>query len=385
MRAAFKWYRWRAASVRYARGLLALEADGLALPAPVGVEVVDDGLTPQAASNAVMAANTPPPSQWRLGWGAEGGVRGSVMPPSLARFAQRFWSMARLVDTPVVQRKQTKDGAVNDWEQLRAAVAHAPVCLVEVRQVQGSAPRGRGAWMAVHADGCIGSVGGGHLEWQAQQLARTWLQQGMLEQVLHQRMALGPALGQCCGGAVELVMQALDAAQLESTMARLQAVRVPVALFGAGHVGHALVRALHPLPFAVHWIDSREDMLPTAPAPHVYCEHSEPVQGAVATLPAQSLVLVMSFSHAEDLDIVCACLRRQRAQRDLPFIGLIGSATKWAVFQKRLAERGFSEAEIAHITCPIGIAGVPGKEPEVIAVAVAAQLLQLRAQQLAGN
>ena len=100
-------------------------------------------------------------------------------------------------------------------------------------------------------------------------------------------------------------------------------------------------------------------------------------------LPAQSLVLVMSFSHAEDLDIVCACLRRQRERGDLPFIGLIGSATKWAVFQKRLAERGFAESEIAQITCPIGLPGIPGKEPEVIAIAVAAQLLQLRAQQLA--
>ena len=104
---------------------------------------------------------------------------------------------------------------------------------------------------------------------------------------------------------------------------------------------------------------------------------------AVRDVPAQSLVLVMSFSHAEDLDIVSACLRRQRERGDLPFIGLIGSATKWAVFQKRLAERGFSAAEIARITCPIGVAGVPGKEPEVIAIAVAAQLLQLRAQQLA--
>jgi len=87
-------------------------------------------------------------------------------------------------------------------------------------------------------------------------------------------------------------------------------------------------------------------------------------------------VLIMSFSHAEDLDVVAACLRRQRQQQDLPFIGLIGSKTKWATFSHRLAERGFSPAELAQVTCPIGVPGIHGKQPEVIAVAVAAQLLQ---------
>lgn len=88
-----------------------------------------------------------------------------------------------------------------------------------------------------------------------------------------------------------------------------------------------------------------------------------------------SRVLIMSFSHAEDLDVVAACLHRQRQQRDLPFIGLIGSKTKWATFGSRLRSRGFSQDELAQVTCPIGIPGIGGKEPEVIAVAVAAQLL----------
>ena len=174
-------------------------------------------------------------------------------------------------------------------------------------------------------------------------------------------------------------------AALEAVAARLQQVRVPVALFGAGHVGHALVRVLQPLPFTVHWVDSRDGVFPAPVPAHVFCEHSSPVQDAVRDLPAHSLVLVMSFSHAEDLDVVCACLRRQRTQGDMPFVGLIGSATKWAVFQRRLLERGFTQAEIAHITCPIGVAGVPGKEPEVIAIAVAAQLLQQRQQQLSSS
>jgi xanthine dehydrogenase accessory factor len=87
-------------------------------------------------------------------------------------------------------------------------------------------------------------------------------------------------------------------------------------------------------------------------------------------------VLIMSFSHAEDLDIVRACLLRIRERGDLPFVGLIGSKTKWATFRHRLRERGFSDSELQRITCPIGIGGIAGKAPEVIAVAVAAQLLQ---------
>ena len=140
-------------------------------------------------------------------------------------------------------------------------------------------------------------------------------------------------------------------------------------------MGHALARALAPLPFALTWIDSRDGIFPADAADDVVCEHSEPVQLAVPGLAPGSRVLIMSFSHAEDLDVVAACLRRQRAQQDLPFIGLIGSKTKWATFTHRLLERGFTADELAQVTCPIGIPGIGGKEPEVIAVAVAAQLL----------
>lgn len=274
---------------------------------------------------------------------------------------------------------------VNDWTSLCTALTQGSVCLVEVTAVRGSAPRGPGAWMAVQPQALIGTIGGGHLEWEAVRLAREWLQQGLQGDARTHQFALGPSLGQCCGGAVEVRLSALAPSGLNAVMARLQPQRMPVALFGAGHVGHALVRVLQLLPFAVQWVDSREDMFPAQPWPQVQYEHSQPVHDAVQHLPAQSLVLVMSFSHAEDLDIVCACLRRQRTHGDLPFVGLIGSATKWAVFQKRLAERGFTPEEIAHITCPIGVAGVPGKEPEVIAIAVAAQLLQLRSTQLAAR
>jgi len=108
----------------------------------------------------------------------------------------------------------------------------------------------------------------------------------------------------------------------------------------------------------------------------VQCEHSDPVQAAVRDLAPHSRVLIMSFSHAEALDIVAACLQRLRDRRDLTYVGLIGSRTKWATFRHRLQERGFRPQELAQVTCPIGVPGVPGKQPEVIAVAVAAQLLQ---------
>ena len=151
----------------------------------------------------------------------------------------------------------------------------------------------------------------------------------------------------------------------------------PVALFGGGHVGHALVQVLATLPFAVTWIDSRDGVFPQSVPPGVACEHSEPVHSAVRSLTPQSRVLIMSFSHAEDLDVLSACLQRQRESADLPYIGLIGSKTKWASFRQRLQARGFTAHELAHVTSPIGVPGIAGKEPEVIAVAVAAQLLQV--------
>jgi xanthine dehydrogenase accessory factor len=176
---------------------------------------------------------------------------------------------------------------------------------------------------------------------------------------------------------VELGFERVDASDAQRLAKLLSPARQPLALFGGGHVGRAIVNALAPLPFAVRWIDSRDEIFPSDVPAGVECEHSSPVQAAVSDLTAGSRVLIMSFSHAEDLDIVIACLRRIRERDDLPFVGLIGSKTKWATFRHRLEERGFSPPEIARITCPIGVPGITGKEPEVIAVAVAAQLLQL--------
>jgi xanthine dehydrogenase accessory factor len=247
--------------------------------------------------------------------------------------------------------------------------------LVSVETTQGSAPREAGAWMAVFAADVVGTIGGGHLEFQAIAEARRRLSGVAGEAV--QQFALGPSLGQCCGGVVRLRYERVGAADIPVLQQRLAPRLAPLALFGGGHVGKALVNALAPLPFAITWIDSRDEIFPPQVPLNVACEHSDPVHAAVPQLAPQSRVLIMSFSHAEDLDVVAACLRRLRERNDLPYVGLIGSKTKWATFRHRLQERGFAEGELARVTCPIGLPGITGKEPEVIAASVAAQILQL--------
>ena len=255
-------------------------------------------------------------------------------------------------------------------------LATRPALLVSVHATQGSAPREAGAWMAVFDDAVLGTIGGGQLEFRAIDEARRRLAGG--GGVPFQRHPLGPALGQCCGGVVELRFERVSASDVAALRERLAPARAPLALFGGGHVGKALMRVLAPLPFAVTWIDSRDEIFPADVAPGVVCEHSDPVHAAVQALVPGSQVLIMSFSHAEDLDVVAACLRRQREAGDLAGIGLIGSKTKWATFRHRLQARGFSAQELAQVNCPIGLPGIAGKEPEVIAVSVAAQLLLMR-------
>ena len=272
-----------------------------------------------------------------------------------------------------------------DLAALLALLSSGPVALVVVLRTEGSAPREAGSWMAVTRNATHGTIGGGQLEWQALAAARRQLHSGEAHSV--QRHALGPSLGQCCGGVVHLSIHLLQSAHSAALSEVWQACRWPVGLFGGGHVGHALVQALAPLPCTVHWYDSREQVFPVQLPAHVLAEHSDPIQSAVADLPPDSRVLIMSFSHAEDLDIVAACLDRWRQRRDLPFIGLIGSRSKWAVFRHRLLARGYADAELAAVTCPIGLPGIVGKEPAVIAASVVAQLLMMNpgAQALGGN
>lgn len=263
-------------------------------------------------------------------------------------------------------------------EECLARLPHADGVLVEVAETRGSTPRAAGTWMVVWPDALTGTIGGGNLEYQVTADAHALLAgahdapaQGEVR-----RYPLGPALGQCCGGVVFARFSRIGAADAAALRQRLAPPLAPVALFGGGNVGEAIVHLLATLPYAVHWIDSRDGVFPHELPSHVRTEFSDPVQTAVDDVAPGSRVLIMSFSHAEDLDIVIACLERLRRQDDLPYIGLIGSKTKWATFRHRLTARGFSDEEQARITSPIGIPGIVGKEPEIIAVATVAQLLR---------
>ena len=244
-----------------------------------------------------------------------------------------------------------------------------PAVVVEVESARGSVPRGAGTRMLVAADAELGTIGGGHLEWQAIAHARLLLAGGTTDKV--QSFALGPSLGQCCGGAVTLQHALLDA----QTLARwpAEAPLFTLQLYGAGHVGRAIVRLLTELPCRVQWIDEREEQFPADPLPaHIECVCVEPVQAEVAAAPAGACYLVLTHSHDLDLAISQAILQRG----DFAYFGLIGSATKRARFERRFEARGVAPALIGRMHCPIGMPGIAGKSPAVIAVAVVAQLLQ---------
>jgi xanthine dehydrogenase accessory factor len=242
---------------------------------------------------------------------------------------------------------------------------------VEVTQALGSAPREAGTRMLVSAERCEGTIGGGHLELKAIERARRMLAGGeFAPQSAH--YPLGPALGQCCGGAVTLGFARLDAAAVAAWP--MAAPRFHLQLYGAGHVGRAIVHALAPLNVRVDWIDERDDEFPpdSALPAHTRKLCVDALEAEVREAPRGAFYLVLTHRHDLDLRIAEAILRRG----DFGFFGLIGSQTKRARFIHRFEERGIPAEAIARLTCPIGVPGIEGKEPEVIAAAVVAQLLQ---------
>jgi len=247
--------------------------------------------------------------------------------------------------------------------------------VVEVMQALGSAPREAGTRMLVSATDPVGTIGGGHLELKAIAQAREMLRTNEL--ALHiERFALGPALGQCCGGAVTLAYRALDAQALAHWPEAPPLFHLQ--LYGAGHVGRAIATLLTTLDVSVDWIDERESEFPTAttlgtPWPaHIRRVCVDAVDAEVRLAKPGAFYLVLTHDHDLDLRITEAVLRRG----DFGYLGLIGSNTKRQRFVHRFEERGIAPAAIARMTCPIGIQGVVGKEPEIIAAAVLAQLLQ---------
>ncbi len=304
------------------------------------------------------------------------------------------------------------------WARLRDAVeADGVAALVSVVAVSGSTPRDAGARMVVQADGGFwGTVGGGELEWRLMAQAQALLapRKGAAST---RDWPLGPDLGQCCGGRVTSVVEAFtrddlatlrglaarEATETFAMRARLgpdgRVLREPlsdraepdtwletfgdarpcVMLFGAGHVGRALALALAPLPVRLTWVDSRPDAFPSHIPANADAVHSSDPPSQLAAAPAGADVMVMTHSHPLDLAIVEAALRRP----DLGRVGLIGSATKRARFLARLRAASLAEAAAQRLVCPIGVPGIAGKEPAVIAASVAAQLLQWQNEAMA--
>jgi xanthine dehydrogenase accessory factor len=258
---------------------------------------------------------------------------------------------------------------MNQWAKIIAAVeAHGTAALVTVTNAQGSTPREQGAWMVVTTQGYHGSIGGGTLEWHAMAEAQALLGKPATYTTI--RKNLGPDLGQCCGGRVDLRIESFDRAslpQLRSNAANHKDELQHIHLWGAGHVGRALVMALAPLPFRITWWDARANAFPTAVPQNVTC-----CFGVPSDMEDNAFVLVMSHSHALDFEIIDYALRNP----SFSFVGLIGSQTKRARFLKRLREAGHDASSISRLTCPIGASNVKSKLPAAIAANVAVQLLE---------
>ncbi len=299
------------------------------------------------------------------------------------------------------------------WRHLAEFLtAHGAAAMIGVHDVKGSAPREAGARMVVRPDGAFhGTIGGGQLEIKMLGIAAEMLASGPSEARLLDQ-ALGPDLGQCCGGRVKILIETFDKHDLAQVRqfataeahglfaleCRLEEGRVKremassvgddrwtqwrethgehrtvLLLFGAGHVGRALVLALAPLPFSVRWFDSRPDAFPPHIPQNTATHRLHDVEAVIDDADEEAYVLVMTHDHPLDLAIAAAALKRR-----FPYVGLIGSASKRARFEKRFREVGIPAERIAALVCPIGISGIVDKDPAVIAASVTAQLLRMR-------
>jgi xanthine dehydrogenase accessory factor len=246
-----------------------------------------------------------------------------------------------------------------------------PVVLVLVAKAKGSTPREAGTAMLVTAGAAHGTIGGGRLEWEAISRARELLAGEVRASTFE--MPLGPAVGQCCGGHVRLELVRAGAAELDALAveeARAQESLPTVLLFGAGHVGRALARALAPLSLRLRWIDGRAGEFPDPPLAGPEVVVTERHLAEIRAAPAGSAYVVMTHSHGLDFTLCEAVLQRD----DFAYLGLIGSRTKRARFERGWRELGLSEQQTARLVCPIG-GRLRDKRPAVIAALVAAEIL----------
>jgi len=247
-----------------------------------------------------------------------------------------------------------------DWASAvqTAMAAGRPVALVTVVRCEGSTPRAVGAKMLVDVNGLFaGSIGGGALEERAIAEAKACLASGQSKLV---HVALGPELGQCCGGAVDVFCETVGGGP-------------ELYIFGAGHVARHVVAVLEGTPFRLHLVDERDDWLNAQEVSARVARHVswEDVASMTAWSDQTSYVAVMTHSHQLDEDIVRALI-----DKPVRYLGLIGSATKWARIKKRLLARGADVAAAERVRCPIGV-DIGGKSPREVAISVAAELVAL--------
>jgi len=232
--------------------------------------------------------------------------------------------------------------------------------LVTIIEERGSTPRNAGSKMVVTAERIFETIGGGHLEYKAMEMAREMLASHSQDTRL-ERFSLGASLGQCCGGATVLLFEPMGQPQAQ------------IAVFGAGHVGRALVPLLASLPCKVRWIDSRENEFPEHIAAGVEKIVGDEVVDEVENMPPGSYYIVMTHNHQLDLELTAAILKRG----DFAYYGLIGSKTKRIKFEHRLRERGFADTLMARMRCPMGLPEVKGKLPVEIAVSIAGEVIAI--------
>jgi xanthine dehydrogenase accessory factor len=300
---------------------------------------------------------------------------------------------------------------------LRLQQQNVPAVMVTVVSIAGSTPREVGAKIIVTATQLFGTVGGGNLEHQATAIAREQLQSSQSQSM--RRFPLGAGLGQCCGGLVNLLFEPID----DSThwIAQAQALQlkgqhwiravatsgeqdcfliadeqvenrgpaldgyfyetVPnpdfeLLLFGAGHVGKAMVKILSEMPVSIQWIDSRDEQFPADIPDNVEVICTDTPEAEIEAANAGCFFLVMTHDHALDQRLAEQILKRH----DFAYFGLIGSKTKRRMFEKRMARRGILPCRFDNMVCPIGIEGIRSKQPAAIAISVAAQLMKVHDQ-----
>lgn len=249
---------------------------------------------------------------------------------------------------------------MNNWISALADLqTQGEACvLVTIIEERGSTPRNAGSKMVVSAERIFDTIGGGHLEYKAMEIAREMLASGSQNTRL-ERFSLGASLGQCCGGVNVLLFEPMGQPQAQ------------IAVFGAGHVGRALVPLLASLPCRVRWIDSREQEFPAQIPDGVRKIVAEDPLDEIDELPKGSYCIVMTHNHQLDLELTAAILKRG----DFAYFGLIGSKTKRVKFEHRLRDRGFDSALLQRMRCPMGLSEVKGKLPIEIAVSIAAEVI----------